>query len=81
MGEGTLRWPHLLHPGPSAAAAPQQASPETLGPRGPPALSKKAPPPVMRLEVRRAVPPEVVAHVEVLADQRVDGRCSCVRYG
>jgi hypothetical protein len=35
---------------------------------------------MMRLEVRRVVPPEVVAHVEVSADQRVDGRCSCVRY-
>jgi hypothetical protein len=80
-GGGTPRWPHLLCPGPLAAAAPQQASPEPLGPQGPPALSQKAPPPVMRLEVRRAVPPEVVTHVEVPADQRVDGRCSCVRYG
>jgi hypothetical protein len=80
LGEGTLRWPHLLRHGPSVATAPQQASPEPLGPRGPPALSKKAPPPVMHLEVRRAMPPEVVAHVEVPADQRVDGWCSCMWY-
>jgi hypothetical protein len=73
LGEGTLCWPHLLRPGPLAAAAPQQASPEPLGSHGPPALSQKAPPPVMHLEVRRVVPPEVVAHVEVPADQWVDG--------
>jgi hypothetical protein len=45
---------------------------EPFGPRGPPALSQKAPPPVMCLEVRRAVPPEVVAHVEVPANKRAD---------
>jgi hypothetical protein len=76
-----IRWPRLLCPAPSAAATPQQASPELLGHRGPPALSQKAPPPVMRLEVRRAVPPEVVAHVEVPAEQRADDRCSCMWYG
>jgi hypothetical protein len=42
-GEGTL-----CH-GPLAAAAPQQASPEPLGSQGPPALSQKAPPPMMRM--------------------------------
>jgi hypothetical protein len=56
-------------------------SPEPLGPRGPLALSQKASPPVMRLEVRQAVPPEVVAHVDMPADQWVDDWCSCVRYG
>jgi hypothetical protein len=70
MGEGTLRWPRLLHPSPSAAAAPQHVSPELLGP-----------PPVMHLEVHWAMPPEVVAHVEVPANQWADGWCSCVRYG
>jgi hypothetical protein len=35
----------------------------------------------MRLEVHQAMPPEVVAHVEVPADQWADGRCSCVWYG
>jgi hypothetical protein len=34
----------------------------------------------MLLEVRWVVPLEVVAHVEVPADQRADDRCSCVRY-
>jgi hypothetical protein len=81
MGEGTLRRPHLLRPAPSATAAPQQASPEPLGSRGPPVLSQKAPPPVMRLEVCRVVPPEVVAHVEMPADQWANGRCSSMRYG
>jgi hypothetical protein len=80
LGEGTLCWPRLLHPGPSATAAPQQVSPEPLGPRGPLALSQKAPL-VMHLEVRRAVPPEVVTHVMVPADQWADSRCSWVRYG
>jgi hypothetical protein len=56
-------------------------SPEPLGPRGPLALSQKAPPPVMRLKVHRVVPPEVVAHVEVPANQWADDRCSYVRYG
>jgi hypothetical protein len=81
LGEGTLHWPRLLRPGPSAAATPQQASPEALGLRGPLALSHKAPPPVMRLKVRQAVPLEVVAHVEVPADQWADSQCSCVQYG
>jgi hypothetical protein len=35
---------------------------------------------MMRLEVHRVVPPELVAHVEVPADQQVDDWCSCVRY-
>jgi hypothetical protein len=64
-GEGTLHWRCLQCHGPSAAAAPQQASPELLGSQGPPALSQKAPPRVMRIEVRRAVTPRVVAHFEV----------------
>jgi hypothetical protein len=81
LGEGTLCLPHILHLGPSATTAPQQVSPEPLGPRGPLALSQKAPPPVMHLEVRRAVPPEVVTHVMVPADQWANSRCSCVRYG
>jgi hypothetical protein len=81
LGEDTLCWPCLLRPGPLAAAAPQPASPEPLGHRGPPALSQKTSPPMMRLEVRRAVPPEMVAHVDVPADKRADDRCSCVRYG
>jgi hypothetical protein len=80
-GEGTLRWPCLLHLGPSAAAAPQQGSPVPLGSQGPPALSQKAPVPVMLLAVHRAVTPGVVACFEVPADQRVVGRCSFVQYG
>jgi hypothetical protein len=79
--EGTLHWRCLQCPSSSAAIAPQQASPKPLGSRGPLALSKKAPLPVIHLEVRRAVTPGVVAHFEVPADQRADGWCSCVRYG
>jgi hypothetical protein len=79
-GEGTLCWPYLLYLGPSAATAPQQASPEPLGSQEPPALSQKVPLLVMLLAVRRAVTPCVVAHFEVPADQRAVGRCSCVRY-
>jgi hypothetical protein len=52
-------------------ATPQQASPELLGPQGPPARSQKAPPPVIRAEACRAMAPVVVAHSEVPADQRV----------
>jgi hypothetical protein len=59
----------------------QQASPEPLGSQEPPALSQKAPLPVMLLVVRRAVTLGVVACFEVPADQRVVGRCSCVQYG
>jgi hypothetical protein len=77
--EGTLRWPCLQRPGPSAIAAPQQASPELLGSQGPPALSPKAPPPVMRIEMCLAVTPGVVAHFDVLADQWADNQCSYVR--
>jgi hypothetical protein len=79
--EGTLRWPCLLHLGPSAAATPQQVSSEPLGSRGPPALSQKAPLLVMLLTVHRVVTPGVVARFEVPADQQVVGRCSCVQYG
>jgi hypothetical protein len=80
MGEGTLRWPCLLHLGPSAVATPQQASPEPLGYRGPPALSQKAPLPVMLLAVHQAVTPGVVAHFEVPADQWAVSQCFCMRY-
>jgi hypothetical protein len=52
-----------------------------LGSQGPPALSQKAPPPMMHAAVHQAVTPGGVAHSEVLADQWVDGRCSCMRYG
>jgi hypothetical protein len=76
LGEGTLPWPCLQRLGPSAAAAPQQAGPEPLGPQGPPSLSQKAPPPVMRIEVRWAVTPGVVVHFEVPIDQRLEGQCS-----
>jgi hypothetical protein len=77
----TLCWPCLLHLGPSATAAPQQASPGPLGYQEPPALSQKAPLPVMLLAVRRPVTPGVVAYFEVPADQRAVDRCSCMRYG
>jgi hypothetical protein len=36
---------------------------------------------VMRVEVRRAVAPGVVAYFEVPTDQWADDRCSCVRCG
>jgi hypothetical protein len=80
-GEVALHQPHLLCHGSSAAAAPLQASPEPLGSRGPPALSKKTPPDVMRAEAHWVVTPGAVAHSEVPADQRVDDWCSCVRCG
>jgi hypothetical protein len=80
LGEGTLRWPCLLHLGPSVAAAPQQACPKPLGSPEPPALSQEAPLPVMLLAVRQAMTPGVVARFEVPADQQAVGRCSCVRY-
>jgi hypothetical protein len=56
-------------------------SPEPLGSQEPPALSQKDPLPVMLLAVHWAVTPGVVARLEVPADQRAVGRCSCVRYG
>jgi hypothetical protein len=65
----------------SAAAPPQQASPEPLDSQGPPALSQKVPPPVMHVEVCHAVTPGTVAHFEVPSDQQADGQCSCVRCG
>jgi hypothetical protein len=80
-GEGTLHWPYLLYHGPLVAAAPQQASLESLGSQEPPALSQKVPLRVMPLAVCRARTPGVVAHSEVPADQWAVGRCSCVRYG
>jgi hypothetical protein len=79
--ECTLRWSCLLYLGPSAAAAPQQASPELLGSQEPPALSQKAPLYVMLLAVRRALTPGVVACFEVPAGQRAVSQCSCMRYG
>jgi hypothetical protein len=80
-GEGTLRWLCLLYLGPSAAAAPQQVSSEPLGSQEPPALSQKAPLPMMLLAMRRVVTPGVVARFEVPADQWAVDRCSCMRYG
>jgi hypothetical protein len=53
---------------------------EPLGSQGPPALSQKAPPPVMHAAAHRAMTPGAVAHSGVLADQRADGWCSCVQY-
>jgi hypothetical protein len=64
----------------SGCATPQQVSPELLGSQGPPALSQKAPP-VMRAAVHQAMTPAGVAHSGMPADQRADGRCSCMRYG
>jgi hypothetical protein len=81
LGEGVLRWSCLLCHGPLDAAAPQSASPEPLGSREPSALSQKVPLLVMPLVVRRAGTLEAVAHSEVTADRRVDGRCSCVQCG
>jgi hypothetical protein len=78
---GRVLFVGFLHLGPSAAAAPQQASHEPLGSQEPPALSQKAPLPVMLLEVRRAMTPRVVAHFEVPADQRAVSQCSCMLYG
>jgi hypothetical protein len=80
-GEGTLRWPCPLCHGPSAIVAPQPTSPEPLGSQEPPALSQKVPLLVMHLAVRQVGTPEVEACSEVPVDQRVVGRCSCVRYG
>jgi hypothetical protein len=44
-------------------------SPKPLGSQELPALSQKAPLPVMLLAVRQAVTPGVVAHFKVPADQ------------
>jgi hypothetical protein len=52
-----------------------------IGSQEPPALSQKAPLPVMLLAVRQAVTPGVVARFEVPAGQRAVGRCSCLWYG
>jgi hypothetical protein len=76
-GEGTLRRPCLLHHGPPVAAAPRQASPKPLGSQGPPALSQKAPPLVMRAAAHRAVTPRGVAHSGVPANQRATGALAC----
>jgi hypothetical protein len=67
--------------GPSTAPPPQQASLEPLGSQEPPTLSQKAPLSVILLVVRQAMTPRVVAHLELPADQRVVGWCSCVWYG
>jgi hypothetical protein len=56
-------------------------SPEPLDSQGLPALSQNVPPPVMHVEVCRAVTPGAVACFEVPADQQVDDRCSCMRCG
>jgi hypothetical protein len=69
LGRGCSSSPCLLCHGSPAAAAPQQASPEPGGSQGPPTLSQKFPPPVMRVEVHWVVTPRVVAHFEVPADQ------------
>jgi hypothetical protein len=81
LGEVALHRPCLLCHGSLATAAPQQASPESLGSQGQPALSQKAPPLVMRAKACGAVTPGAVAYSEVPVDQWVDGHCSCVRYG
>jgi hypothetical protein len=80
LGEVALHRPCLLCHGSPAAPPPQQVSPEPTGSQGPQALSQKVPP-VMRIEVRRAVTPRAVAHFEVPADQWVVDRCSCVWCG
>jgi hypothetical protein len=74
-GEVALHRPCLLRHGSPVATAPQQASPELGGSQGPPALSQKVSPLVMRIEARWVVTPRAVAHFEVPADQRVDSRC------
>jgi hypothetical protein len=56
-------------------------SPKLLGSQGPLAQSQKTPPPVIRVQVRRAVTHGAVAHSKVPTDQWVDGRCSGVRCG
>jgi hypothetical protein len=81
LGESALRRPCLPRHGPPAAATPQQVSPELLGSYGPLALSQKAPRPVIRIGVRRAMTPGAAAQFEVPADQQADNQCSCVRYG
>jgi hypothetical protein len=58
-----------------------EMSPEPLGSRGPPALSKKGHPHVMHAEAHRVVTPGAVEHSEVPANQWADGRCSCVWCG
>jgi hypothetical protein len=80
LGEGALRWSCLLCYGPPVVA-PQLASPELLGFQEPPALFRKVPLLVMPLVVCRAGTLEAAAHSEVLADRRVDDRCSYVRCG
>jgi hypothetical protein len=42
-------------------------------------LGSQGRPPMMHPEARRAMTPGAMAHSTVLADQRADGRCSCVR--
>jgi hypothetical protein len=79
LGEVALHRRCLLCHGSPATVAPQQVSPEPGGSQGPSTLSQKVPPPVMSVEVRRAVTPRAVTHFEVPTDQRVNGRCSCVR--
>jgi hypothetical protein len=73
--------PCVLHHGPSAAATPQQASPEPLDSQGPPALSQKVPPPVMHVVVCQAVTPGAVARFKVPADQQANDQCSCMWCG
>jgi hypothetical protein len=80
-GEVALHWPCLLCHGSPVVATPQQASPEPRGFQGPPVLSQKVPPPVMCVEVCRALTRRAVAHFEEPTNQRADGRCSCVRCG
>jgi hypothetical protein len=72
----------LLCHGPPVVAL-QLASPEPLGSQDPlaPSLSRRVPLLVMPLVVCRARTLEAAARSEVPADQRVDGRCSCVRCG
>jgi hypothetical protein len=52
-----------------------------MGSQGLPTLSQNAPPPLMRAAVHRAMTPGGVVHYGVLANQRANDRCSCVRYG
>jgi hypothetical protein len=65
----------------STIVVPQQVSPEPLGSQGPPALSQKAPLPMMLIVVHRAVTLGVVGRFVEPSDQRAVGRCSCMRYG
>ncbi len=80
LGEGVRRWSCLLCYGPPVVAL-QLASPEQLGSQEPLALSQRVPVLVMPLVVCRAGTLEAATRFEVPADRRVDGRCSCVRYG